>query len=104
GGAVVTAVEGRAGSIDLDGQQVDIRLPAKGVHNAVNAAGALLAASELLGPAFDPDLAAAALSAMPPVFGRGEITEVRGVPVEFVLVQNPASFQLNVDTLDEHLD
>jgi hypothetical protein len=41
---------------------------------------------------------------MPAVFGRGEVVTVRGVPVEFVLVQNPASFQLNVDELDEGLD
>ena len=41
---------------------------------------------------------------MSPVFGRGEVTTVRGQEVEFVLVQNPASFQLNVDELDEGLD
>ena len=29
---------------------------------------------------------------------------MRGQEVEFVLVQNPASFQLNVDELDEDLD
>jgi hypothetical protein len=47
---------------------------------------------------------AAALDAMAPVFGRGEVTTVRGQQVEFVLVQNPASFQLNIDELDEDLD
>jgi hypothetical protein len=41
---------------------------------------------------------------MPAVFGRGEVVTVRGVQVEFVLVQNPASFQLNVDELEEGLD
>jgi len=41
-----------------------------------------------------------AVGTIPPVFGRGEIVTVRGHDVEFVLVQNPASFQLNVDSLE----
>ena len=36
---------------------------------------------------------------LPPVFARGEITTVNGVDVEFILVQNPMSFQLNLDNL-----
>ena len=34
------------------------------------------------------------------MFGRGEVVSIGGKDVEFVLVQNPASFQLNVDELD----
>jgi hypothetical protein len=70
----------------------------------VDAAAAIAAAAALLGPEFDARRAAAAISAIEPVFARGEITEVRGKPVEFVLVQNPGSFQLNVDELDPALD
>lgn len=104
GGTLVTAVAGRDATVVVDGTPLAVRLPAKGVHYAVDAAGALAAASRLLGTAFDPAVATAALAAMAPVFGRGEIVEVRGQQVEFVLVQNPASFQLNVDELDEGLD
>ncbi|MCU1474321.1 MurT ligase domain-containing protein [Amnibacterium sp.] len=103
-GAVVTAVAGASAAVLLDGRQHQVRLPARGVHYAVDAAGALTAAEEMLGDAFDAETAVAAISAMPAVFGRGEVVTVRGVQVEFVLVQNPASFQLNVDELEEGLD
>jgi hypothetical protein len=66
----------------------------------VDAATALCAAQAALGQRFDPATAVAAVSSIPPVFGRGEIVTVRGRQVEFVLVQNPASFQLNVDSLE----
>jgi hypothetical protein len=48
---------------------------------------------------FIPELAARTLEELPPVFARGEITTVNGVDVEFILVQNPMSFQLNLDNL-----
>ena len=41
---------------------------------------------------------------MPPVFARGEVVSVRGVPVEFILVQNPISTQLNIDNLPQGLE
>jgi UDP-N-acetylmuramyl tripeptide synthase len=100
----VTAVSGREAELLVRGLPVTVRLPARGVHYAVDAAGAIAAAEQLLGDAFDPRVTAEALAAMSPVFGRGEVTTVRGQEVEFVLVQNPASFQLNVDELDEDLD
>lgn len=103
-GTIVASVDGRDAEVVVRGRRLDVLLPARGVHYAVDAAGALAAAEQLLGPAFDPAVAAAALGAMAPVFGRGEVVTVRGQEVEFVLVQNPASFQLNVDELDEDLD
>lgn len=36
---------------------------------------------------------------MPPVFSRGEVRVINGEPVEFILVQNPISMQLNIDNL-----
>jgi lipid II isoglutaminyl synthase (glutamine-hydrolysing) len=103
-GTRVVDVRGRQARIEVRGEALSVRLPAKGVHYAVDAAGALAAAERLLGAAFDARTAVAALDAMSPVFGRGEIVAVRGRQVEFVLVQNTASFQLNVDELDEGLD
>jgi UDP-N-acetylmuramyl tripeptide synthase len=103
-GVLVTEVDGAAARIRAGGQQLDVRLPSRGAHYAVDAAGALAASADLLGDAFDPGLAATTISALPPVFGRGEIVTVRGKEVEFVLVQNPASFQLNVDSLPERLE
>ncbi|PRY70316.1 uncharacterized protein DUF1727 [Glaciihabitans tibetensis] len=103
-GTVVTGVNGRSATVSIAGESVEIALPARGTHYAVDAAGALSAAEAVLGNSFDPATAAAAVSAVEPVFGRGEVVTVRGQRVEFVLVQNPASFQLNIDSLERGLD
>jgi UDP-N-acetylmuramyl pentapeptide synthase len=103
-GTVVTSVAGRDASIHLGSSAIDISLPARGTHYAVDAAAALSCAATVLGDEFDANLAGATLSAVQPVFGRGEIVTVRGQEVEFVLVQNPASFQLNVDSLERGID
>jgi UDP-N-acetylmuramyl tripeptide synthase len=103
-GTVVTAVQGRSATLSVTGAPATITLPARGTHYAVDAAGAIRAAEAVLGDQFDPATATTAVSAVEPVFGRGEVVTVRGQSVEFVLVQNPASFQLNVDSLERGLD
>lgn len=100
----VTHVSGREAVVELASGSLPLVLPARGIHYAVDAAAALAGAAAILGPDFDPDRAASAVSTIEPVFARGEITTVRGQPVEFALVQNPASFQLNIDELDPQLD
>ncbi|MDH6237026.1 MurT ligase domain-containing protein [Cryobacterium sp. CG_9.6] len=108
-GVVVTGVAGRRADVSLPSSSeveakpsttVSIDLPARGTHYAVDAATALATARAALGERFDAAVAAEALSTIPAVFGRGEIVSVHGQQVEFVLVQNPASFQLNVDALE----
>ena len=98
-GMLLTAVDGRDARVRIDGMDLAVRLPARGTHYAVDALTALAAARAALGTAFDAARATAAISGIAPVFGRGEVVSVRGTSVEFVLVQNPASFQLNVDSL-----
>ncbi|MGG7463485.1 MurT ligase domain-containing protein [Plantibacter sp. YIM 135347] len=99
-GTVVETLAGTATTIVHKGVPVELTLPARGVHYAVDAAAALSGAASILGAQFDPAVAVSAFAELTPVFGRGEVTTVRGQEVEFVLVQNPASFQLNVDSLD----
>ncbi|MFD1713715.1 MurT ligase domain-containing protein [Amnibacterium flavum] len=103
-GTLVSRVDGRSASIRWDGFDHDVTLPARGVHYAVDAAAAIAASRELLGDAFESTTAVDAVSSVRAVFGRGEVVTVRGKRIEFVLVQNPASFQLNVDELEEGLD
>jgi len=98
-GMLLSAVDGRDATVLIDGTHVPVRLPARGTHYAVDAVTALAATRAALADRFDARVAANAISAIPPVFGRGEVVTVRGKTVEFVLVQNPASFQLNVDSL-----
>jgi UDP-N-acetylmuramyl tripeptide synthase len=78
---------------------VEFELPNRGIHFALDAAAALESARRYLGDGFDAELAAKVLTNLPPVFARGELTQVNGVDVEFILVQNPMSFQLNLDNL-----
>jgi len=98
-GMLLTEVDGRDARVRVDGTDLAVRLPARGTHYAVDALTALAATRAALGTAFDAARATAAISGIAPVFGRGEVVTVRGTSVEFVLVQNPASFQLNVDSL-----
>jgi len=101
-GTLVTRVAGRQADVSFPGTSiaVPIELPARGTHYAVDAGTALATARAALGDDFDPAIAVAAVSTIPAVFGRGERLTVRGQQIEFVLVQNPASFQLNIDALE----
>jgi UDP-N-acetylmuramyl tripeptide synthase len=80
-------------------QKIKFDLPNRGIHFALDAAAALESVRRYLGDSFDAKLAAKTLTELPPVFARGEITQVNGIDVEFILVQNPMSFQLNLDNL-----
>lgn len=74
-------------------------LPSRGVHFALDAVAAFESARAFLGQRFDLALATKALGEVPPVFARGEVVQVNGEDVEFILVQNPGSMQLNLDNL-----
>ncbi|MGI9824548.1 Mur ligase family protein [Agromyces sp. Marseille-Q5079] len=99
-GVRLERVDGRSAVLDDHGSSVAIGLPARGIHYGVDATAAYTTAKALLGERFDPQTAADALSAIPAVFGRGERIRVRDQDVDFVLVQNPASYQLNVDSIE----
>lgn len=111
--AEVPSVEGQTRVAELHQQrvriavgkdQVEFDLPNRGMHFALDAAAALQSAKVLLASDFDLAKSVEVLDKLPPVFARGEVREVRGVPVEFILVQNPISTQLNLDNLDPQLD
>ncbi|MEY3908339.1 MAG: hypothetical protein RLZZ90_246 [Actinomycetota bacterium] len=95
----IVSVTGRSARARTAGTEIDFDLPNRGLHYATDAAAALESASRYLGARFDPSLAARVLTDLPPVFARGEIAQVNGEDVEFILVQNPMSFQLNLDSL-----
>ena len=78
-----------------------IELPARGQHFALDAVAALATSEQVLGELFNLDTAIATLSSLPPVFARGEVRSINGEPVEFILVQNPPSMQLNLDNLTD---
>lgn len=100
----VLKLENKNVTIAVHGKLAAFELPSRGMHFAIDAAAALESAHQLLGERFKLELARDTLAALPPVFARGEVVEIRGVPVEFILVQNPISTQLNIDNLPPGLE
>jgi lipid II isoglutaminyl synthase (glutamine-hydrolysing) len=98
---VITDVRDSAMTYSLAGQSYTARLPGVGVHVALNAAAALLAASQLLGEDFDAERACALVSSTKPVFARDEHLTFGPTPVRLMLVQNPGSFRLNLSLLGQ---
>ena len=103
-GSLVLGLEGKKVTVGVSGSTVEFDLPNRGLHFALDAVAALSTAQEILGEKFDLSKAAKVLDQLPPVFSRGEIKEVNGEPVEFILVQNPPSMQLNLDNLSPELE
>ncbi|MEY4320102.1 MAG: hypothetical protein RLZZ471_43 [Actinomycetota bacterium] len=102
--AEVRSLNGKRCSVSIGEREAIFDLPNRGLHYALDAVAALSTAKEILGDKFDLVLAEKILDELPPVFARGEIVHIGDVTVEFVLVQNPTSFQLNLDNLDLPLD
>lgn len=102
--AEVQSVNGKRCAVTVGEREAIFDLPNRGLHYALDAVAALSTAKEILGEGFDLVLAEKVLQELPPVFARGEVVQIDGKPVEFVLVQNPTSFQLNLDALELPLD
>lgn len=75
-----------------------VTLQQRGLAAMINATAAVTTARMLLGEAFDVSVTADALAAVRPPFGRGEVIEVAGQPLELVLVKNPAGFGVALST------
>lgn len=104
-GAVAAAAEvlewkGFSARIALGSDVLDITLPARGLHYAVDAAAALQTAQLVLGARFDPTIATGAFSVMRPAYGRGELLTFGAEQVEMTMFKNGASLQLNLDAFE----
>ncbi len=93
---VVHTVQDRHVQFSCAGQlQAPVGLAFDGLYNAQNAAAALCAGRQILGPdAVDSSALTLALEEVKPAFGRGEVLTINGHQVELVLVKNPAGFRL----------
>ncbi|HEV7743205.1 MAG TPA: MurT ligase domain-containing protein [Pseudolysinimonas sp.] len=99
-GTAVQRSDGRDAVLLRAGVEFPVRLPSRGDHYALDAAAALEAAAVILGTRLDPATVERTFDELTPVFGRGELRDVGGQPVEFVLVQNPDSLRRNLALLD----
>ena len=100
----VIELQDRLIKIRVGTEEISFELPSRGIHFALDAVAAIAAAENILGTEFNLLTATKAMNEMPPVFSRGEIREVNGEPVEFILIQNPISTQLNLDNLPKDVD
>ncbi len=98
--AEVANLNGKRCTVHIAEREAIFDLPNRGLHYALDSVAALSTAASILGDQFDLELAERVLNELPPVFARGETVTINGQEVEFVLVQNPTSFQLNLDNLD----
>ncbi|MGG7308693.1 MurT ligase domain-containing protein [Curtobacterium sp. AB451] len=93
---------GDGATIRFDGADIPVRLPARGLHYAVDAAAATATASAALGTQFRADAVTKAFGTMKPAYGRGERLPIAGESAEFTMFKNAASLQLNLDALPNH--
>lgn len=98
----VEGLTGRSAVLSVRGERLEVALPARGLHYAVDAAGATAMAEALLGERFSGASVVAGMAAMQPVYGRGEVLHVNGEDIEMLTMKNPPSLQVNLDYLDEH--
>ncbi|QTB91989.1 DUF1727 domain-containing protein [Bifidobacterium saguini] len=106
----LTAVGDHEATFSMDGQSYSTAVKLEGVYNLYNAAAALAvvravmtdaaaqskAASNANACAVSADELIAAVSRVTPAFGRGEVINVNGSPVELLLVKNPMGFRLSL--------
>ncbi|AOX67103.1 MULTISPECIES: MurT ligase domain-containing protein [unclassified Curtobacterium] len=100
--AEVVVNTGDGATIRFDGAEIPVRLPARGLHYAVDAAAATATASAALGAQFRADAVTTAFGTMKPAYGRGERLPIAGESAEFTMFKNAASLQLNLDALPDH--
>lgn len=81
------------------GVSLDLTLPARGMHYAVDAAAAVTTVQQVLGDDWSAEHTAAAFADMKPAYGRGEVLPFASSEVTFVMFKNMASLQLNLDAL-----
>ncbi|EPI60354.1 Mur ligase middle domain protein [Gardnerella vaginalis JCP8070] len=100
---VLAKVDGNKADFLIDGNRKTTSVKLRGVYNVFNAAAASTIVRAILADAakkdatlakFDDDALMEAISRVTPAFGRGEVIEVNGAPVELVLVKNPIGFRL----------
>jgi len=97
----VVALTATGATLSSGGREIEVRLPAKGLHYAVDAAAAVQTASVVLGRPVDPSAVQRAFSSMKPAYGRGERMPLGGDEAEFIMFKNAASLQLNLDALPQ---
>ena len=115
----LAAVGDHQATFHMDGRDYATEVRLEGVYNLYNAAAALAVVRAVMRDAaaarkasaaanacaVSADELIAAVSRVTPAFGRGEVIDVNGSPVELLLVKNPMGFRLSLASFDpSHAD
>lgn len=92
--------DGRSCTVQITGgtDVGPMTLRQRGLAAMINATAATAMARQVLGDRFDAATAAEVLATVNPPFGRGEVIDAGGTPLELVLVKNPAGFTVALGT------
>ncbi len=91
--------DARTFRVDLGPHTVGpVTLHQRGLAAMINATAAVTTARLVLGDGFSPVATMEALRTVRPPFGRGEVIDAGGSPLELVLVKNPAGFTVALGT------
>jgi lipid II isoglutaminyl synthase (glutamine-hydrolysing) len=96
----VTQSAGADAVLRAGGELRSVRLSARGLHNAVDAAAAVLLAQVTFAEQFSLDTAIHALESTKTVYGRGERITAGDREIEILLMKSLASLQMNLDSFD----
>ena len=95
---ILESFDAAAASFIINDVAYPTSLKLSGAYNIFNAAAALATVRNILGDKTDTPKLIETLSAITPAFGRGEVIEVNGQPLELVLVKNPSGFRLGLSS------
>lgn len=97
---ILTEVGLQSATFEVAGAPYTTDLKLEGVYNTFNAAAALALVRQVCGSEVETPALIDALSYVKPAFGRGERIELDGLPLELVLVKNPAGFRLALESFE----
>lgn len=97
----VERVDGDSAIVLLNGDELELKLPGKGLHFAIDAALAIAAASEVAGENFNGSSASEHLSRQETVYGRGEVATYKGVEIQILMMKNPSSMRATLAAMDK---
>lgn len=97
---VLSSFADNVATFTIDGQKVTTDLKLNGIYNVFNAAAALTMVRAIIKDVDNQASLIEALSRVEPAFGRGEVLEVNGKPLELVLVKNPSGFRLGLESFN----
>ncbi len=99
--ATLLSTAGSHASISVGAQEVELDLPAPGLHYAVDATIAVVTLSTFLGSEVKVAAVKGAMREGAPVYGRGETITYKGQDFELTMMKNLPSLQANLDAMVE---